>query len=101
MSIEERFVTVLEQKLAMRIPQHELVHETKWFYKSEVNANILEPAILAQLEETVITNSVYYMAADETEYELLHIWLPNETFHELWLVNGKVQKEFSKGSEVK
>lgn len=100
MNIEDRAVKILSKKLGMDVPKDEIGHETQWLYKDEIDEILVPVHLMEQLEETVIFNAASYEAEDGMYYLLLKLYLPNETFHEIWLVNDKVVTDFTEGVEI-
>ena len=99
MNIEQRIAQALTKKLGFYVPTNEIGHETLWLYKDELDPSMVNESILKQLDETVITHSAGYEAEDGTYYLLLQILLIDGTFHEVWLVNDEVNKQFLEGIE--
>lgn len=97
MNVEQRISQVLTKKLGYYVSRNEIGHETLWLYKDELDPSLVDRAILQQLDETVIAHSAGYQDEDGTYYLLLQVLLKDNTFHEIWLVNDTVDKDFLEG----
>ena len=95
MTIEQRMVQVLTQKLGFYEPVEAIGYETLWLHKDEIDERLVPSYLMKQLEETVIFSSASYEAEDGTYYLLMQLLLPNDEIHEIWLVDDVVIVDFA------
>ena len=97
MNVEQRISQVLTKKQGFYVSTNEIGHKILWLYKDELDPSMVDESIFQHLDEIVIAHSAGYEAEDGTYYLLLQVLLKDNTFHEIWLINDVVDKDFLEG----